>query len=407
MSNLVYGIDDMVGLKSAALDSSSVATAIADLEGRLVYVNYSFVKLWRLGSPEEALGRYSSDFWLDKQGADGVLAYLSSGKGVWTEYLTARRTDGSIFPLLISGSIVSTSIGNPIAIIGTFFDLSTSDRSTMLLEAQRNLGFFLSTASTIGAALKAVLDTAIFSTEMDSGGIYLVETDGGLRLHAHYGLTDKFLESESYFPSESEAAQIVGRGLPIFSTDGIHFLDSGSAYAKEGLRAFGGVPIKFESKVIAWLNVASHSDKGWNDASRSILCHLANMLGGPLSATIKNKEYNTFLATTMDGFAIIDRNGRYLEVNTALCDLLGYFQDDLLKMNIFAIEAIKSEEEVRSHILELAEKGRARFSTRLKHRSGRILDMDVSVRFSNTRGGIFLPFAGISLINAKLNVSLS
>jgi PAS domain-containing protein len=64
-------------------------------------------------------------------------------------------------------------------------------------------------------------------------------------------------------------------------------------------------------------------------------------------------KYSQILATTLSGFWISDPQGRLLEVNDALCRMLGYTREELLTMSIADIEAAESSADVLNHIAAL------------------------------------------------------
>ena len=59
---------------------------------------------------------------------------------------------------------------------------------------------------------------------------------------------------------------------------------------------------------------------------------------------LQAEQYATMLATTSDGFWLLDRDGRFLTVNEAYCRMTGYSREELLKLGIGDIEAIESAE---------------------------------------------------------------
>jgi PAS domain S-box-containing protein len=85
------------------------------------------------------------------------------------------------------------------------------------------------------------------------------------------------------------------------------------------------------------------------------------------------------LETTMDGYILADTEGRIIDVNPAYCQMVGYGREQLLSMNIPALEAEDSPEEVRDRIEEIIKCGSAQFQTRHRRRDGRLIDLDVSI----------------------------
>lgn len=90
-------------------------------------------------------------------------------------------------------------------------------------------------------------------------------------------------------------------------------------------------------------------------------------------------EYTTMLATTHDGFLICDYLGRFLEVNDAYCQLIGYSREELLKMSITEVDAVSTHQQIDQNLEMIITREYARFETRHRHKDGHIIDVDVSV----------------------------
>jgi len=104
------------------------------------------------------------------------------------------------------------------------------------------------------------------------------------------------------------------------------------------------------------------------------------------------EEYRAILRTTMDGFWIADIQGRFLDVNDAYCRLIGYSRDELLNMRIPDVEAVERPEETAQRIQRIMETGGDRFETRHRCKDGRIIDIEVSVNYTEVGGGRLFVF---------------
>jgi len=99
------------------------------------------------------------------------------------------------------------------------------------------------------------------------------------------------------------------------------------------------------------------------------------------------EEYRTILRTTMEGFWITDIQGRFLDVNDAYCQLIGYSRDELLTMRISDVETVERLEETAQHIQRIMETGGSRFETRHRGKDGGIIDIEVSVNYTKIGSG--------------------
>lgn len=93
------------------------------------------------------------------------------------------------------------------------------------------------------------------------------------------------------------------------------------------------------------------------------------------------ERYNVVKSTSMDGFWVVDRHGKVVEVNDACCHMLGYSREELLTLSLQQIDATESAEETREHIRKIIENGYERFEVRHRRKDGTIIDVEVSTTF--------------------------
>ena len=104
-------------------------------------------------------------------------------------------------------------------------------------------------------------------------------------------------------------------------------------------------------------------------------------------------RYKTIIGTSRDGFWIMDLRGRFSNVNDALCRMLGYNRDEMLKMNVSDIEAAERSEETAAHIKRIAKTGGDLFETRHRCQDGKIIDVEISVNYMDFSGGQLFVFS--------------
>jgi diguanylate cyclase (GGDEF)-like protein/PAS domain S-box-containing protein len=97
------------------------------------------------------------------------------------------------------------------------------------------------------------------------------------------------------------------------------------------------------------------------------------------------EQFKAMVRTSLDGFWITDRQGRFQEVNDAFCELTGYERDELMHMTLFDVESLASRETVEQHLKYIIGIGGDRFETRYCSKDGRILTVEVSANFNAAR----------------------
>ena len=106
----------------------------------------------------------------------------------------------------------------------------------------------------------------------------------------------------------------------------------------------------------------------------------------------RGEEVRAILASTHDGFALLEPGGRFVEVNEAYCRLVGFSREELLGMNVRDVDAALTPEHLAEAGRKVREKGSASFETRHRRKDGRLVDVDATVNWENVSGGRYIAF---------------
>ena len=123
-------------IKDAALDASLSGVALADLQGRLSYVNPAFCRLWGV-TAQEALGRPAAAYWHAGSGSQDLLQTLDQQDQI-TEVLQGQRANGERFVALTAVTRVLGSTGAPLCLVGAFTDITERKLAEDRLDTYRN-----------------------------------------------------------------------------------------------------------------------------------------------------------------------------------------------------------------------------------------------------------------------------
>ena len=130
-------IERQFRLKSDALENSLTAFGIANIEGRLVYANRTYLNLWGYESLDEIVVAPIASHCVDPS-VPARIAGAVERNGQCTLEFTARRKDGSTFEALISVRKAIDESGDEIY-VGTALDLTERKQAEAKLAEQKDL----------------------------------------------------------------------------------------------------------------------------------------------------------------------------------------------------------------------------------------------------------------------------
>lgn len=168
--------------------------------------------------------------------------------------------------------------------VGIAEDITALKEAEDFLRLERDLAFALGSAGSQAEAMKRLLEASLKLAGLDSGGIYLVEREtGAVRLICHHGLSDGFVERVSLYEKTSPQAQFIMQGEPGYWPKPVDVFGSNALLDGEGLAALAVIPVKYEGKVVASLNLASRTEPEIPRNVRTALEVIATHIGGTVS----------------------------------------------------------------------------------------------------------------------------
>ncbi len=122
-------------LAKRAIESSINSIVLADLEGRLTYVNNAFMTLFGYRRRNEVIGTPVAEFWSNSRRALAVFRILQK-TGKWSGHVVARQKDGSRLDVQLSAHVVKDRNGHPLGYMASFIDIT--DRRAAERERQQS-----------------------------------------------------------------------------------------------------------------------------------------------------------------------------------------------------------------------------------------------------------------------------
>ena len=333
-----------------SIERSSEAIFMTDIDGHIIFVNPAFEKLYGYTS-EECMGKTPrilksgtlqdnvyKKFWNTLLSKDAV-----SGE------ITNKTKDGSLLTIDGYNTSILDATGEISGFIGIHRDITT-------LKKQED-------------ALKQSEEKYRRFFENDITGNYRTSIDGKILM-----CNEAFIKILKY-KNKEEIIGINTSDLYFENSDRENFLNKVRAEKKLQnneltLKACDGSKVEIIENIIGIFD-----DSG----------ELKEINGYMFDITERKRaqfEYQTMIKTSKDGFWIINANtGKFIDVNQAYCQMIGYSREELMQMTIRDVEAVETQEETKQHIALIIEKGFDSFETKHKTKSGKIIDIEASVTY--------------------------
>jgi diguanylate cyclase (GGDEF)-like protein/PAS domain S-box-containing protein len=107
---------------------------------------------------------------------------------------------------------------------------------------------------------------------------------------------------------------------------------------------------------------------------------------------INNKWHHAIRDGAMDGFWLIDKKGKLLEVNKTYCEMSGFSEHELLSMHVSDLETRDSAENIASHFERIMQKGDERYESNHRRKNGSIYHVETSAQYWPIEDGQFVVF---------------
>lgn len=104
------------------------------------------------------------------------------------------------------------------------------------------------------------------------------------------------------------------------------------------------------------------------------------------------KRHRTILHTAMDGFWIVNPEGKLLEVNETYCRMSGYSEQELLTMRVTDLEVLETGSDTAARIRKIMAHGEDRFESKHRRKDDSVFDIEASVQFRPEDGGQMVAF---------------
>ncbi|NVK19200.1 MAG: EAL domain-containing protein [Methylocystaceae bacterium] len=107
---------------------------------------------------------------------------------------------------------------------------------------------------------------------------------------------------------------------------------------------------------------------------------------------LSSERFKAALESTLDGFWLVDRQGKIVMVNEAYCRMSGYEAKEFEQLGVSDLDVHETESQRKIHMLKLLETGSELFETKHRRKDGSVWHVEVSISYSDVEGGCFFIF---------------
>ena len=104
-----------------------------------------------------------------------------------------------------------------------------------------------------------------------------------------------------------------------------------------------------------------------------------------------HERYATAIETSLDGYATIDSDGKFLEVNESFEAIAGYSNDELLSLTIFDL-VIDQDFQPEEFVANILATKKQRLQQKWKHKNGSTIDVQIGISYFAKSNGHFFIF---------------
>lgn len=378
------------------LEAMDEGIVMQNAAGEIIASNRSAERI--LGLPiDEMVGRPSTDKTWQSIRKDGAaypgqehpaMVALRTGESIRNAVMGVHKPSGELV-WIQSNSIPLWHAGQeePYAAVTTFTDVTASRQTEDWLRTERDLSRALSGPLGLDDALRTILHAAFHLEGIDCGGIYLVDLETGVvELVVHEGLPAWFIREASEYPADSPNAELIRIGSPIYLDSRKVPFGLRNAREQVGLRGLAIIPVLYQGRAIASLNLASYTHDEIPAASRPALETLAAQSGAVIARILaeralqETRDNLQILFDTLDDFLfILDDQGKILQSNPVVVRRLGYTRQELTGQHVLFVHPPERADEAMRIIEAMLAGSEAYCPVPLRAKDGTLIPVETKV----------------------------
>ncbi len=319
--------------------------AVANLRGRLIFVNQAWARMHGYSIPE-LIGRNLSIGHSPQQMRQDVIPFNQKVMryGKWSGRVGHIRRDGTPFMTEMTTTILRDRHRQPVGLIGFAKDISDRIRAEQAQQAlEKSLDMFrlchqaLAQGRDEPGILQEVCDIIVGRGGYFQARVGLIEAGdrNSYRMLAHRGpIPQNWLPGRTRSWRKTPTARALRTGKPVCQQNITGSLGDRLPATEAGSLSWLACPLRHQGQVYGVIDVLSRRPEGFIPQEREWLSQLANLIGQGLIAHRQKLWQNLFFKDLPYQFLLLDNAGRLLEHRGENLGFPGSCLDRLLGKNL-------------------------------------------------------------------------
>ncbi len=344
-------LEEQLNKITVAVEQSSSTVVITDVDGNIEYVNPSFTRITGY-SEEEVKGKSTR---LLKSGKTDNEVYeklwntIKSGKE-WQGELLNKRKNGELFWELVTISPIKNKEGSITNYIAVKEDITEHKKSEKLQDALYQISHTVISNESLDNLYPAI--HKILSNVLPVENFYIAIYDEKEDIISFPYFVDQYDEPSPPQKSGRGLTEYVLRtGKPsLITPDVFNRLVKEKEVDLVGTDSLDwlGVPLKINNKTIGIIVVQSYSENiRLTEYEKDILIYVSDQIALAIERTktlqllkLSEERYRLLFDKAADLIAIIDQEGKVLDLNNIFEEETGYKKIDVIGKNIFELNLL-------------------------------------------------------------------
>jgi|GEM_PF-1356297 len=280
-----------------------------------------------------------------------------------------------------------------LSVLGSGFDITERKNAEYLNALQRDLGVALSAASDMSQVMRICLKTALGISGGDSGAIYLADARGNMFLKSHEGISPACAAAVGLVEATPDVMHFFSRGIISYLKTAEMKSEYGEAARKDGIKVIAIIPILNEGRIVACIEIGSHTSDDFGPLAKIALDSIALLMGNSIarvnseeSRRESEKNFKSLFDAVEDFVFVTDSSGNIINVNPMADKMLGYTHAEICSKNIMDLHEPHRRQDSADAIERVLEHKSATAAIPLQTKDGRIIEVETRVSMGTWQG---------------------